>query len=62
MRNIDRAELQIMEQLVGFERTSACVLVAGPQWRGAAVGVADAQVLEIMFEWNCFGWGLSVRL
>ena len=46
-RHLDGADLEVFEKLVRLEGSGARVLAAGPERRGAAVGLADAEVVEI---------------
>ena len=46
-RDVDGADLDVLEKLIRFELAGAGVLAVGPQRCRAAVGVADAEVVEI---------------
>ena len=45
--HVDRANLQVGKQVACGRFASAGVFAAGPKWSGAAIGVADAEVVEI---------------
>ena len=45
--HIDGANLQVGKQVVRRELASAGVFSAGPQWRGAAIEMTDAKVIEV---------------
>ena len=48
-RDADGADLDVLEQIRVLDLLHLRVLPARPDWRRAAVGVADAEVVEIDF-------------
>ena len=52
-RNINAANREVFEKSIRGELTGAGVFPVGPQWRRAAVSVADAEIIQIHGERAC---------